>query len=109
MTGVEEPFPATYELEIDADLPPAGGGPLQFFYPGAMQTGGSSDLLVKVTPSSGEAWFANFAAGDYPLTAATTCPDPNVLCVVVGGAGYFVKADDPRLLGKGLKVLRSVM
>jgi hypothetical protein len=93
VSTVDTPFAAAYELEPDVDLPASGGGPAQFFYPGARETG-SSDLLVKVTPFNGEPWLANFAAEGFPLTALTTCPDPNVFCAVVRGAGYMVRADD---------------
>lgn len=93
MSTVDTPFAAVYELELDVDLPAAGGGPAQFFYPGAREAG-SSDLLVKVTPFGGEPWLANFAAEGFPLTAVTTCPDPNMFCAVVRGAGYMVRADD---------------
>jgi hypothetical protein len=90
---VDTPFAAAYELELEVDLPAAGGGPAQFFYPGAREAG-SSDLLVKVTPLNGEPWLANFAADGFPLTAVTTSPDPNMFCAVVRGAGYMVRADD---------------
>ena len=45
-------------------------------------------------PFDGEPWLANFAAEGFPLTAVTTCPDPNTFCAVVRGAGYMVRADD---------------
>lgn len=93
MSTVDTPFAAAYELELDVDLPAAGGGPVKLFYPGAREAG-SSDLLVSVTPFDGDPWLANFAAGGFPLTAVTTCPDPNTFCVVVRGAGYLVRADD---------------
>ncbi len=48
-------------------------------------------------PFGGEFWLANFAAGGFPLTAVTTCPDPNMFCAVVRGAGYTVRVDDPQL------------
>jgi len=97
VSTVETPFAAAYDLELDVDLPSADGGPVQLFYPGARETGGSSDLLVKVTPLGGETWLANFAAGGFPLTAVTTCPDPHTFCAVVRGAGYMVRADDAHL------------
>ena len=58
MSTVDAPFVAAYELELDVDLPGVGVGPLQLFYPGATEAGGSSDLLVRVTPLGGEAWLA---------------------------------------------------
>ena len=87
MSTVATPFAAAYELELDVELPGAGAGPLQLFYPGAREAGGSSELLVKVTPVDGESWLANFAGGGFPLMAVTTCPDPKVFCVVVPGVG----------------------
>jgi hypothetical protein len=50
-------FAAAYELELEVELPAAGGGPAQFFYPGAWEAD-SSDLLVKVPPFDGEPWLA---------------------------------------------------
>lgn len=99
MSTVDTPFAAAYELELEVDLPAAGGGPVQFFYPGAKEAG-SSELLVKVTPFDGEPWLANFAAGGFPLTAVTTCPDPNIFCAVVRGAGYMARADKAHVWSK---------
>ena len=98
MSTVDTPFAAAYELELDVDLPAAGGGP-QFFYPGAGEAG-SSHLLVRVTPFDGDPWFANFAAGGFPMTAVTTCPDQNFFCAVARGAGYMVRADDAHVWSK---------
>ena len=52
MIAIEHPFAAAYELELDVELPAASGGPLQLFYPGATETSGSSDLLVKMMEAS---------------------------------------------------------
>jgi hypothetical protein len=95
--ALEKPFPAAYELALEVELPPGADGPLQLFYPEAREAGGSSDLLIKVMPSGREPWLANFAADDYPLTVATTCPDPQVFCVIARGLGYLVRVDDPRV------------
>jgi len=99
VSTVDTPFAAAYELELNVDLPAAGGGPVQFFYPGAREAG-SSDLLARVTPFDRDPWLANFAAGGFPLTAVTTCPDPNLFCAVVRGAGYMVRADDAHVWSK---------
>ena len=65
MSTVDAPFVAAYELELDVDLPGVGVGPLQLFYPGATEAGGSSDLLVRVTPLAGRLcprWPENLVA-----------------------------------------------
>jgi hypothetical protein len=99
VSTVDTPFAAAYELELNVDLPAAGSGAVQFFYPGAKEAG-SSDLLVRVAPFAGDAWLANFAGGGFPLTAVTTCPNPSFFCAVVWGAGFMVRADDAHVWSK---------
>jgi hypothetical protein len=98
--AIETPFVAAYELETDVDLPGAGDGPAQFFYPGGLETAsvavGSSDLLLKIMPINRQPWLANFSGDDYPFTTVTTCPDPDSFCAVAHGLGYVVKANNPR-------------
>jgi len=70
VSTVDAPFVAAYELELDVDLPGVGVGPLQLFYPGATEAGGSSDLLVRVTPLAGRLcprWPENLVANGTEL------------------------------------------
>ena len=53
-------------------------------------------LLLDVKPKSGKAWSGAFGE-DSPngMTGIFTTPDDRTICVVCGGAGYFVDATDP--------------
>ena len=53
-------------------------------------------LSVEVKPKRGKLWTAVFAEdGAGFLTGLFTTPDDRTLCVVCGGAGYFIDTDDP--------------
>src|SRR5438477_5271421 len=53
-------------------------------------------LVVEVTPHWGASWSAAFGEEwpSYP-TGLYTTPDRDTICVVAGGAGYFVDVNEP--------------
>jgi hypothetical protein len=87
---VDWSFPRRYEVELDADFPPAGG---QLFFPSA----GIATYRVglRVLPGGGEAWVGAFAGEGFGFDAVAATPDPGTLCVVAQGTGYLVPAADP--------------
>ncbi len=70
--------------------------PHHFFPAGAR--GGHDGLVVQVRPAETEAWIGTFAfgrEGNAAVTRVLGMPDPDQLCVVARGAGYFVCASAP--------------
>jgi hypothetical protein len=94
---MDSTFARRYEVESTAELP--GTNSLRhFFYPGASTTGGRDGVLLKVHPQKGEPWLGAFARGSIVrngLNLVLPTPNPDVICVVSSGKGYFVNASDP--------------
>ena len=70
----------------------------RFYFPGASTVGGRDGVMMRVIPASTEPWIGCFASGllqKSTLTRVFSCPNPNEICVVSSGAGYFVRTDDP--------------
>jgi hypothetical protein len=54
-------------------------------------------LLVSIQPNEAQSWLGIFAFGGYgPVIALSSTPDPDILFVVSRGAGYYIRADDPK-------------
>jgi hypothetical protein len=69
-----------------------------YYYPGASTTGGRDGIFVEVRPEHSPSWLATFAFGEIAPKGTSgifTTPDPQRLCVVAKGSGYFVFANDP--------------
>jgi len=52
-------------------------------------------VVVRVTPTGGQAWVGNFQCGDGRLSGVYATPSPHAACVVAGGQGYVVPVQDP--------------
>lgn len=87
-------FPANYAVHLDQELP-GSGGEIQTFTGdrlGRVPSGVDGPLLG-IEPVTGPRWLAYFANGyrsDHVVDAVFTTPDPDVVCVVARGAGYWV-------------------
>jgi hypothetical protein len=71
-----------------------------YYFPGATTKGGGDGLLVEVRPRDCEAWLGTFAFGRVSPTGLSglyATPDPDRLCVVARGDGYFVSASNPEV------------
>lgn len=58
------------------------------------------DLVLRIIPKLGESWVGAFASGEYEVppaaqTAVVNWPDPQMLGVVHGGAGYAAPVHAP--------------
>jgi hypothetical protein len=94
-------FPHDYEIDPDAELPGTPGRTRQIYYPGASESGGSNGIMVKLMPHEGKPWIGFFQCGGLGwLNGVFSCPDARTVCVVSGGAGYFVCVDDPNVWGE---------
>src|SRR6476619_2035605 len=91
-------FPRNYEVRILEAAPPVHPVEKLHHYPVELEEGDRSGAYVRVTPQSGPAWVGFFALGfdsDQVVSQLCSTPDPEQLCVVVGGYAYVVKAPDP--------------
>jgi hypothetical protein len=91
-------FHHLYEYEQLAEIPGREVSP-HFYYPGASSGGGRDGLIVRIQSCGGAPWLATFAFGQSSArgvrTGILTTPDPQRLCVIARGGGYFVNANDP--------------
>jgi hypothetical protein len=89
-------FPHRYQADLLDELPGGNAIPT-FYFPGVSQKGGPDGLLVSIRPNEAQPWLGIFAFGGYgPITVLSSTPDPDILLVVSRGAGYYIRADDPK-------------
>ena len=91
-------FSKTYDCEGLAETPQPAVAP-HYYYPGGTTVGGRDGILVDVHPEHGKRWIGTFAFGRIAPNGASgifTTPDPQRICVVAKGEGYFVSASEPR-------------
>ena len=94
MKLVEE-YPANYEIELNSELPGSGGEFSVFtFSDGDTKPRGLGNAFLAIIRPDVSKWGAGFAgAGFKPpevIDAVFTTPNPDVVCVVSQGAGYWV-------------------
>jgi hypothetical protein len=70
-------------------------------------------FVVRVSPTSADAWVGMFAAGGLGgqgANGAHACPRPDQLCVVVDGLAYLVSVENPAqgAMPLGLSVTQAV-
>ena len=89
-------FPHVYECEQLTEGPGVASSH-HYYYPGASTSGGRDGILVRIRPDDGQPWLATFAFGEMANgpSGIFTTPDPQRLCVVARGAGYFVSTIAP--------------
>jgi hypothetical protein len=88
------PFKTNYSVNSNAELPPAGGPVVAFGPEGTNPNVGiDGGPLCMISPTGRAAWMASFKFG-YPsplaLSGVFSTPNPEILCVVAGGFGYWV-------------------
>lgn len=83
-----ESFPYSYEAVAQGRLPTPDD---LLYFPSRPA------LVVQVTPHRGEPWSAAFGEDYFGFPSGLyTTPAPDTVCVVAGGAGYFVETRDPQ-------------
>ena len=84
-----------------------------YYFPGASTQGGRDGILVKVRPEHGQTWIGTFAFGDSGVSGIFTTPDPQRLCIVSNGEGYFVNTSIPTeweaIRAMPIKDVRSIL
>lgn len=91
-------FPRNYEVRLLETAPPVHPVEKLHHYPVELEEGDRAGAYVRVAPRKGPAWTGFFALGfesDQVVSALASCPDPDSLCIIVGGYAYVVKANDP--------------
>lgn len=89
-----ENFPSAYTVVLQPDLPGQGAAVHDFFRKSPTEPTG---VLLLVNDGI-QRWFGAFRNGyDSPpaMSVASTTPNPDVLCVVAAGAGYWVNVRKP--------------
>jgi hypothetical protein len=86
-------FPHSFTVE-PTELSPNGEHP-PIYFPGLTTAGGKDGLLLRFTTSNGKQWDGYFAFGDYTLCGVFALPDPDCVCVVSNGTGYWVHVNEP--------------
>ena len=87
-------FKTNYSVNSNAELPPAGG-PVVAFGPESTNpnVGLDGSPLCLISPAGRAPWTASFKFG-YPsrlaLSGIFSTPNPENLCIVAGGRGYWV-------------------
>ena len=89
-----EYFPANYRVEFDCELPGTGGGVASFKH-GLNDPGGKGldGPLIHIQHDGVSSWLAVFAAGytsGHAVNGVFATPNPDVACIISGGAGYWV-------------------
>ena len=74
---------------------PGDGKHSPIYFPGASRTGGKDGVLLKFTRANDAQWTGCFAFGDYQFCGVFALPNPNCVCVVSNGAGYWVYVNEP--------------
>lgn len=85
------------DFEILAGLP--ASGPVAVAFP-ASNLGFSEGLVIRVRPTSTQAWTGNFQCGENDHTAVYIHPDGKRLIVIAGGSDYLVDPHTKELLGR---------
>src|ERR1700731_3493299 len=86
-------FPHSYtvnptELSRNGEHPP-------IYFPRLIRAGGKDGLLLRFTASNGKQWDGCFAFGSYELCGVFALPNPDSVCVVSNGTGYWVHVNEP--------------
>jgi hypothetical protein len=87
-------FPHSYSAIRLTELP-GDGKHSPIYFPGASRTGGKDGILLKFTNANGEQWTGCFAFGNYQFCGVFALPNPDCVCAVSNGAGYWVNVNEP--------------
>lgn len=85
-------FRANYSVNSEVELSPVGGPVVAFGPDGTNPNIGlDGSPLCMISPVGRAAWMASFKFGTpIALSGVFSTPNPEILCVVAGGFGYWV-------------------
>lgn len=93
-------FSHSYEVKVLESYSLAHPVEKVYHFPVELEEGDRRGAWLRVVPASGPAWVGFFALGfDSGQVAhgVFSVPDPESLCIVAGGYGYFVKGTNPQV------------
>jgi hypothetical protein len=96
---VDLTYPHSYEVEEVREIP--GTGKLDIpvlYFPRPVHRPEHDGLWLRIRANKGTPWVGVFAFGyasPQAFSRVVSWADPEHVCVVAGGAGYLVKADEP--------------
>lgn len=86
-------FPAQYRIE-ESELPGAGMEVVHFKRSGLTMPEPTDGVILRVTPADANEWFGLFgsgvANGDRFSSGVYTTPSPDIACITVSGAAYWL-------------------
>ncbi len=91
-------FPRSYEAKVLASYSLVSPVEKLHHFPAVLEEGDRSGIYVRVVSQKANAWIGFFALGfesEHAARGLYSCPDPDSLCVVVGGYAYLVNTLDP--------------
>ncbi|HEV3038609.1 MAG TPA: hypothetical protein VHA33_12615 [Candidatus Angelobacter sp.] len=91
-------FPRNYEAKILESYSLLNPLEKLHHFPAMLEEGDRSGIYARVTAHHGISWIGFFAMGfesEHVARGLYSCPDPNSLCVVVGGYAYVINALHP--------------
>jgi len=91
-------FPRNYEVKALESYSLVHPTEKLYQYPGQLEEQDRTGVYVRVVPREGRAWIGFFALGfdsEQVANGIYSCPDPDSLCVAVGGYAYIVNAAGP--------------
>jgi hypothetical protein len=92
-------FPHNYDIHECPELP--GSGPFNApvcYFPKLGSRPEHDGVWIEICPSGGSPWLGVFGFSGLMtpgFSKVLSTPDPSRVCVISGGGGYFVKADNP--------------
>jgi hypothetical protein len=105
-------FKANYSVNTEVDLPPAGGHVVGFAHEGSnLNIGLDGGLLCKISPDGRNPWMANFQLASHPprsVNGIFSTPNPEIVCVVAGGCGYWLDVFKQTKLDIQCSLIRQV-
>src|ERR1700694_1569760 len=91
-------FPRNYEAKVLESYGLVNPVEKLYHFPAMLDEGDRSGIYVRVVPQKANSWVGFFALGfesEHAARGVYSCPDPDSLCVVVGGYAYLVNIVDP--------------
>ena len=91
-------FPRSYEAKVLESYTLVSPVEKLHHFPAMLDEGDRSGIYVRTVPQKANPWVGFFALGfesAHAVRGLYSCPDPDSLCVVVGGYAYVVNTLEP--------------
>jgi hypothetical protein len=91
-------FPRSYEARVLESYSLVHPAEKLYHFPVKLEEGDRTGTYIRVAPKNANPWIGFFALGfesEHVAHGLYSCPDPDSLCVVVGGYAYIVNTLKP--------------